>query len=308
MSNSSFTRVAQLWKADKRQWVKTSTYCTYVNQLNKHILPYFGGGVTPTEESVQEFTRHLLDKGLGASSIRDIMLVLKMVMRHGAKLGVWPLVDIRLRLPVSARGAGEMPVLSHSDQKRLLTHVQEHFSFRNLGILIAIHSGLRIGEVCALQWKDLDIESGVIRVVKTISRIYMNDGQEHIYSLQLTAPKTASSVREVPMSRAVLRFVRPLSKIMAPDFFVISNGPEPLEPRYYRGYFHKLLRSLDIRDTRFHALRHSFATRCIESKCDYKTVSVILGHSSISTTMDLYVHPGLADKRRCINRITNSLE
>ena len=89
--------------------------------------------------------------------------------------------------------------------------------------------------------------------------------------------------------------------------FVLSNGPEPLEPRYYRDYYRKLLRQLGIRPLRFHALRHSFATRCIESRCDYKTVSVLLGHASISTTLDLYVHPGLEEKRKCIEKLARSM-
>lgn len=307
MSNSTFIQTAESWKAEKRQWVKTSSYCTYVNLLNKHILPFFGDGeVLPSEETVDKFIRHLLEKGMSANSIRDILLVLKMILYHGAKLGVWKPMEIKMKLPSSTKTCSAVPVLASMDQKRLLKYVQEHFSFRNLGILITLHSGLRIGELCALQWKDLDIVADVIRVNKTVSRIYLHDGQEHIYNLTVGAPKTATSVREVPMSQAILKIVRPLRKIMADDYYVLSNSEMPMEPRYYREYFRKLLRSLGISATRFHALRHSFATRCIESKCDYKTVSVILGHSSISTTMDLYVHPGLADKRRCINRIAKS--
>ena len=105
-----------------------------------------------------------------------------------------------------------------------------------------------------------------------------------------------------------MKIVQPLRKVMADDFYVISNAVTPLEPRYYRDYFRKLLASLGIPPTRFHALRHSFATRCIESKCDYKTVSVILGHSSLATTMDLYVHPGFEEKKRCVNRMAKSLQ
>lgn len=105
-----------------------------------------------------------------------------------------------------------------------------------------------------------------------------------------------------------MKIVRPLRKVMADDFYIISNAVTPLEPRYYRDYFQKLLVQLGIPPTRFHALRHSFATRCIESKCDYKTVSAILGHSSLATTMDLYVHLGFEEKKRCINRMAKSLQ
>ena len=90
------------------------------------------------------------------------------------------------------------------------------------------------------------------------------------------------------------------------EFYVVSNAPVPLEPRYYRDYFRRLLTKLNIPPIRFHALRHSFATRCIESKCDYKTVSVILGHSSLATTMDLYVHPGYKEKKLAIERMSKA--
>lgn len=104
-----------------------------------------------------------------------------------------------------------------------------------------------------------------------------------------------------------MKIVRPLRKVMADDFYIVSNADTPLEPRYYRDYFQKLLSKIGILPTRFHALRHSFATRCIESRCDYKTVSVILGHSSLATTMDLYVHPGQKEKKKVIEKMCKSL-
>ena len=114
-------------------------------------------------------------------------------------------------------------------------------------------------------------------------------------------------MRDIPITRALADIIRPLRRIVNPDFYVISNATEPLEPRYYRDYYRKVLDKLDIPRTRFHALRHSFATRCIESKCDYKTVSAILGHASITTTLDLYVHPGYTEKKKCIDRMARAL-
>ena len=105
-----------------------------------------------------------------------------------------------------------------------------------------------------------------------------------------------------------MNMIRPLRKVMSDDFYVVSNGADPLEPRYYRDYFRKILLQLGIPPIRFHALRHSFATRCIESKCDYKTVSVILGHSSLATTMDLYVHPMYREKKIAIEKMSRGLK
>ena len=310
MLQISFYDVTALWKADKRRWVKPSTYAVYVQITNKHILPFFGN-IKPeelSEESIQRFADGLLAQRLSIHSIRDVLMILKMILRYGEKLGAWPHILYEIHFPTTAMQNTNIPVLTTSDQRKLLNYLQANFSFRNLGLLICLYSGLRIGEVCGLQWKDLDINTGEIHVTKTVHRIWLTDGEEKEYTLSVSSPKTASSRRDIPISKDLMKIIRPLRKVMADDYYVVSNSADPLEPRYYRDYFRNLLSRIGIPPTRFHALRHSFATRCIESKCDYKTVSVILGHSSLATTMDLYVHPGFEEKKRCINRMAKSLQ
>lgn len=309
MTQLSFQEVTVLWKADKRRWVKPSSYATYVQITNKHILPFFGDfhAEDLTEESIQQFADGLLAHGLSIHSVQDALMILKMILRYGEKLGAWPRILYDVHFPTTVLQTQDIPVLSHSDERKLLTHLRENFSFRNLGIMICLYSGLRIGEVCALQWKDLDVATGEIHVTKTVQRIWLSDGDVKEYKLSVGQPKTASSVRNIPICKALMKIVRPLRKVMADDFYIISNAVTPLEPRYYRDYFQKLLTKLGIPPTRFHALRHSFATRCIESKCDYKTVSAILGHSSLATTMDLYVHPGHQEKKQAIEKMARAL-
>ena len=269
----TFNQVAALWKTCKRPWVKPSTYATYVLLIRCHLEPWFGGKTAIDEACVQAYIQQKLTDGLAPKTVQDTLRVLKMILRHGAKLGAWPPAEFELHFPASAQVKPQVEVLTEREQQRLLNHLQEHFSLRNLGIRICLGSGLRIGELCALRWEDLDVERGVIRVEKTLQRIWLADGAERSNDLLLGPPKTASSRREIPLSRQLLKTLRPLRKVMNAKHFVLSNGPEPLEPRYYRDYYRKLLRQLGIRPLRFHALRHSFATRCIESRCDYKTVS-----------------------------------
>ena len=94
-------------------------------------------------------------------------------------------------------------------------------------------------------------------------------------------------MREIPMNKELLAMVKPLIKVVNTDFYVLTNEEKPTEPRTYRNYYHLLMKRLDIPRLKYHGLRHSFATRCIESNCDYKTVSVLLGHANITTTLDL---------------------
>ena len=303
MTQLTFSQVSSLWKADKRMYVKASSYAAYLQHLNKHLLPVFGSSTGITANMAQDYANRMLGLGLALKTVKDSVLVLKMIYRYGERMGVWPHLDFRIHYPTSAEENKRLPVLTVSQQQRLIRHLRDNFSFRNLGLLICLHSGLRIGEICGLQWKDVDVAAGEIHVRKTVSRIWISDGEERSYTLSIGSPKTSASVRDIPITRALADILRPLRKVVNPEFYVVSNAAGPLEPRYYRDYFRKVLDNLSIPSIRFHALRHSFATRCIESKCDYKTVSVILGHASITTTLDLYVHPGYKEKKRVIDKM-----
>lgn len=299
-STTNFATVAALWKADKKQYVKTSTYATYCLLVRCHLVPELGGRTDVTEEDAQALVNRKLAAGLSRKTVRDIVTVLRMILRFAARRNLMPARRIEVTFPTE-RERREPEVLTLANQRRLMTYVREHFSFRNLGICICLSAGLRIGEVCALQWEDIDTAAGIIRVRKTLQRIWLADGSERINALVLDSPKTRNSIREVPMTRELLALVRPLKKMVRSDFFVLTNEAAPMEPRTYRAWFDRLQRQLGLPRMRFHGLRHSFATRCIESRCDCKTVSVLLGHSSVSTTLNLYVHPNLDQKRKCID-------
>ena len=298
--NTTFSAVAALWKADKKQYVKKSTYAAYCLLIQSHLFPEFSEKVDIREEDVQGLVNRKLESGLSQKTVRDILVVLKMILRYGAKYGLLPGYQIDVKFPTD-REKQDLEVLTLTHQRQLMTFLKEHFTFLNLGIYICLSTGLRIGEVCALQWNDVDVASGVIRISKTLQRIYLVDGKEKYTELIVDKPKTKNSIREVPMTGDLLALVRPLKKIVRSDYYVLTNAAAPIEPRTYRCYFNRLQQQLGLPKMRFHGLRHSFATRCIESKCDYKTVSVLLGHSNISTTLNLYVHPSLEQKRKCID-------
>lgn len=151
------------------------------------------------------------------------------------------------------------------------------------------------------------MEDEVIRIRKTLGRVYQPDGTSQRSHLVLGKPKTVNAIREVPMSREMIRLVRPLTRVANPEYFLLSNDEKPLEPKTYRNYYKRFMTDLGVADLKFHGLRHSFATRCIESGCDYKTVSVLLGHANIGTTLNLYVHPNLDQKKKCIEKVFRHL-
>ena len=258
------------------------------------------------ESTVQVFVLEKLNAGLSVKTIKDILIVLKMIMKHGVKNKWIEHAEWEIKYPTSAIPRG-IEVLTVANHKKILDHIKANFSFKSLGIYLCLTTGLRIGEICALRWEDIDVLTGILHVKRTIERIYIIEGKRKHTELVINDPKTSNSIREIPLSAEALSLIKPLMKVVNTGFYVTSNDCKPIEPRTYRSYYKRLMVSLGIPAIKFHGLRHSFATRCIESNCDYKTVSVLLGHSDISTTLNLYVHPNMEQKKRCINKMLKSL-
>jgi len=303
---TKISKIIDLWKEDKMQYVKKSSYSAYMLLIENHLQPTFGNVYCVKEADVQQFVFQKLRDGLSQKTIKDILIVLKMILKFGAKNKLIEYRPFDIQYPTE-RERHEIEVLSKSNQKKIMNYVHEHFTFRNLGIYICLSAGVRIGEVCALTWDDIDTESGIISIRKTIQRIYiLNETHRHT-ELILDTPKTKNSIRDIPMSRDLIKMLKPIKKVVNSTFYVLTNDAKPTEPRTYRNYYKKLMLNLDMPALKFHGLRHSFATRCIESNCDYKTVSVLLGHSNISTTLNLYVHPNLEQKKKCIDQMFKGL-
>jgi integrase len=306
MNKKSISEIVTLWKTDKKQYVKKSSFSAYTLLVENHLLPIFGNKYIIEETDVQGFVFQKLETGLSHKTVKDILIVLKMILKFGAKNKWIDYTPFDIQFPTE-RERHNIEVLSKSNQKKIMSYIQEHFTFRNLGVYICLSAGIRIGEICALTWDDIDTENGIISVNRTIQRIYVIENGERKTELILDTPKTKNSIREIPISKDLLRILKPFKKIVNSSFFVLTNDAKPTEPRTYRSYYKNLMKELNMPELKFHGLRHSFATRCIESNCDYKTVSVLLGHSNISTTLNLYVHPNMEQKKKAIEQMFKAL-
>ena len=301
------SEIIKLWENDKKLYVKKSTYSAYLLLIENHINPYFADKEQITEEDVQKFVLTELRKGLSQKSIKDIIIVLKMILKFAVKQKLLAYNEIEIKFPTVGEKT-DLEVLNKNDHKKIINYLQENFTFKNLGIYICLSTGMRIGEICGLLWSDIDVENGIIKVRRTVQRIYVIDGETRHTEILIDTPKTKNSIRDIPMTTELYKIIKPLKKVVNNDFYVITNEAKPTEPRTYRNYYERLIKRLGIPKLKFHGLRHSFATRCIESKFDYKTVSVILGHSNISTTLNLYVHPNMEQKKKCIDQMYRALK
>ncbi len=299
----TFYEVSIMWCNAKRPIVKHSTMCAYQLTLQTHLLPRFGIMETITENDVQQFVIDKCSSGLAKKTVRDIVAVLKSVLKYGNKHGFYHSTEWEIEYPTHTEPR-LLPTLSLKHQRILMRYLAGQPTPQNIGVLLALCTGMRIGEVCALKWEDVDFLQRIITVRHTVSRIYNCElkSTERVNS----SPKTKKSYREIPISRQLFQALKTVKR-QSQSPYVVGTSMKSKEPRSYRDYFSRLLKRLDIPHLVFHGLRHTFATRCIESQCDYKTVSVILGHSNVATTLNLYVHPNLVQKKRCIERMSKFL-
>lgn len=300
----TFQDLAQAWSESKQPIVKYSTLCAYRLILHTHLLPYFGKSMRIKEDEVQCFILEKIKSGLAKKTVRDIVAVLKSIVKYGVRQKWFEQVDWQLNYPTVGSEA-KLPVLTISHQRKLMRYLVQQANPRNIGILLSLCTGMRIGEVCALSWDDVDLLHRVLRVRQTIGRIY--NCERRVTERILSSPKTKNSYREIPISKLLFGVLKSVKK-QSTSTFVVGVSKYATDPRTYRDYFARLLKKLQIPYVVFHGLRHTFATRCIESQCDYKTLSTILGHSNVSTTLNIYVHPNIEQKKRCIDRMSRFID
>lgn len=293
-----YKQLLHTWLADQEVYKKGGTYTVYYNVAHNQILPHLGNMDVDQIDSeiLQDFVLGQLDHGrvdgkggIAKSYADSIISVLKLSLNRK---------DLEIRLPYNP--PKEVEIFDKSDQIALINHLQTEISYKNFGILLAIHTGIRIGELCALKWSDINFDCQLLRINKTMSRLYTKkDGSR----LVITSPKSKASIRTIPLNKWIMQFAVLLRG--EPDEYLLTGRTQHIEPNKYRLFYNRVLRELDLPHHKFHALRHTFATRCIECGCDYKSLSQLLGHSNVAITMSMYVHPQLELKRKCVELLAD---
>lgn len=297
------------WLDSRKDSVKESTYAHYKNLAETHILP--GLGRIPlaalTSENINQFLKELLSSGrvdgkggLSPKTVADIRSVLLLALEY-ARSEQYPCPDLdKIFSPHVSRP--EMKVLTLEQQEKLENYLFQHPGPMELGILITLYGGLRIGELCALQWRDIHFESGTLQVSKTILRIQKEDrDKEKKTQVLISRPKTDSSNRLIPLPGFLLEFLRNFRQ--ESESYLLTGTKFYLEPRMCLEKYKKILEKAGLESHTFHTLRHTFATRCVEKGFDPKSLSEILGHANINTTLQNYVHPSIDLKKEQMNRL-----
>ena len=291
----TFFEMVSLFLTAQKIKVKPSTYSTYFYTIKKYILPFFADLKKEEikEAYVLQFTNTLFSKNLSPKRIKDILVLLKQIF-------LFSKLDCSVIFPRVPKK--DILVFTKEEQERLEVYLKDHLNLETLGILICLYTGVRIGEICALKWDDIDLEKHKIKITHTIVRVVDLSKGEKKTKILLDTPKTTHSKREIPLPTFLGSYLKLFQN--KADFFLLTGNENPMDSR---NFFKQILKENSLEFYNFHALRHTFATRCIELGFDAKTVSELLGHANVKITLDLYVHPSMDTKRKLMNRLSSSV-
>lgn len=281
--------------------VKVSSWQTYENLYLKHIRPQLGEmDITQiTPEMVKAALAERLQSGFAVNTVKGMLCLLNAALRNAVEEGILRKNPCR-KLTLPQDTAHEQRVLSRAEQDRLVKAAHtEH-----LEVLLGLYAGMRLGEVCALKWTDVDWERRTITIRRTVQRLAcFGDASGKKTYLAVSSPKTTRSNRVFPIPDFILDKLRELRASSTSEYIFGMHG-QTAEPRTMQRRFQRFMKELGILHSHFHTLRHSFATRLLEIGIDIKTVSVLLGHSSPRTTLDVYAHSLYEQQRSAIDRLT----
>jgi integrase len=304
----TFTDVVEQWLSVTSLKVKPSTYADYTSILNLHVIPQFGNRIiqTVTALEINHFTKAKLENGrtdgnggLSPKTVRDILSLIKSIMDFawGEKL-----ISNRLSITYPKLRQQTIRVLSRQEQAALEAVLTADINIHKLGILLCLYTGIRIGEVCALLWQDISFEYNMLSVRQTLQRIKNLNDDGSKTKILIDTPKSLCSVRKIPIPT----FMSPLLRNFANDnhtYFLSTANTDFTEPRTMQNHFAKFIKLANIADANYHALRHTFATRCIEAGVDIKSLSEILGHANVNITLNRYVHSSFDQKRDGMDKL-----
>lgn len=307
-----FLEIALEWFDYVQIRVKESTGNKYERILNKYILPVYGQKKTEciTHEFIENGCNRLLQSGgkkgtgLSPKTVSDILSVLRSILKFAGKKNKKIVCDGK-SIQIKQKNT-QMRVFSVTEEKRLCQYLCENISPCNLGILLCLFTGLRVGEVCALKWEDISLTEQTLYVRHTLQRVSNKENTESGKKTKviLTSPKSACSIRTIPLASNLWQLLMDYRTSFS-GYVLTNDVCKFIEPRTIQNHFKRALRNCNIETANFHTTRHTFATRCVELGFDVKSLSEILGHATVNITMNRYVHPTMELKKENMEKMSS---
>lgn len=292
-------------KSDTVRQVRPSTYEYYHCCIFKYVIPFFNKDKNQqlTVFSVHAFVKSIRDNcSLSEAYQRKILTVFKTALRKILKgsAGYSTILDT-VKLPAVQNE--EVQVFTMKEQRLIEKAALKYNDCRALGILLGFYTGIRIGELCALKWGDLDFEARTMTVMKTVSRVKNFKEGENKTTLLVRAPKSHKSTRKIPMPDFLVKISENYRMFENENHYLFSGTKNPAEPRTYQKLYKRILEEAGVKYRKFHTIRHTFATRALELGVDIKTLSDILGHANVSITLNIYAHSLMEQKKIAIDKL-----
>ena len=299
-NNMTLPEAVELFSVEREQKrkLKESTVSRYRYVVRQYIQPKLGAAplYTLTEQRVADFYRKLQKQGLSAKSTRDVGVLLRAILRTATKRGC-SCTGVNAELPICKKR--QVEIFTEPEIVQLAHHIMDAPDLTGLGVLLTLNSGLRLGELCALRWSDIDLHAGFLRVEREVQRLY----EQGRTRLVMQPPKSESSLRRIPLPADMLSLLAAYKPKHTGDTCLLTGTAAPIEPRTMQNRYKSLLKRAGVPYRNFHALRHTYATRCIEQNVDVKSVSEMLGHSDVRITLQTYVHVSLRHKQQAVQSI-----
>lgn len=301
----TFKDILDGWQDFNRVRLKESSISRYQNIIDAHILPTLGN-LQMNQLNATTINRFLAAKlengrldgtgGLSASYVRSISVIINSAIRYGVRENLCSSLNSPITKPPLQKK--ELVILSAEKQEILERELLKSMHADKLLIYITLYTGLRIGEICALRWEDIDLEEKMLYVRHTVSRVWYSDNNKKHSKLVVSDPKTQSSLRCIPLCSKLHSILANYQNRKSRGF-ILENYHEdgPISPRTFEYRYKKIMKAAHLEPVNYHTLRHTFATRCIERGVDIKTISEVLGHANISITLNTYVHSSMELKR-----------
>lgn len=292
-----FAECCDNWLRTKQGRVKDATYVKYVSAIENHIKPQLGSleVTTLSTAEVEQFGENLLNKeSLSDKTVKDILILLRAIITYAGN--TFPMPSIEIIYPKEE--PRETRVLSLLEQQRFMEYLQPDANRTHFGILLALATGLRLGELCALRWGDISLPEKTLTVRCTMQRLpNPSGGVGQRTKIVFSTPKSKTSLRVIPLTDSALALCR-LWCCDNANAFVLTGTEDYMEPRTLQNCLKRDTLACGLEGVHFHTLRHTFATRCVEVDFEIKSLSEILGHSSTRITLDRYVHSSMELKRK----------
>lgn len=287
--------------------VKPSTFESYYYCVNKYIIPIFQktGNDRITDQSIAQFLEIInCNESLAQSTKNKIITIFKIALEGALqKNGQKYIPEVTNAGKRFQRSSAPLEVFSVKEQYRIEQVIRQQGDIRALGVLICFYTGIRLGEVCALKWGNIDFDRGTMMIENSIVRTknFQECNEKTKTKLEVNSPKSLSSLRSIPLPEFLLDQMK--ASRCADNTFVLSGKGKPIDPRTFQREFKMILKEAGVRDRKLHAIRHTFATRALEAGVDVKTLSELMGHANATITLRVYAHSLMEQKIVAINRI-----